>query len=70
MRRVDERNRQAGERVTDDDVGRRDQGGIVTERRAGIVTGQVDGPDLVAADVQLRGQVLPAPRTVPSAVDE
>jgi hypothetical protein len=70
MGRVDERDRQAGERMADDDVGRRDQGRVVLERRPGIVTGQVDRLDSMAADVQLRGQVLPAPRAVPGAVDE
>ena len=70
MRRVDERNRQARERMADDDVGRRDQSRVVVERCAWIVTGQVDGLYLMPAEVQLRGQVLPAPRAVPSAVDE
>jgi hypothetical protein len=70
MRCVDERNRQTGERMADDDVGRRNQGRVVVERCARIVTGQVNRGDLVPADVQLRGQVLPAPRAVPCAVDE
>ena len=70
MRRIYERDRQAGERMADDVVGRRDQGRVVVERCAGIVTGQVDDLDLVPAQVQLGGQVLPAPRAVPGAVDE
>jgi hypothetical protein len=56
--------------MADDDVGRRDQRRVVVERRGGIVARQVDGLDRVPADVQLRGQVLPAPRAVPGAVYE
>ena len=47
-----------------------DDRGVVVEQRVGVLAGEVDRHDAVAAALELGRQALPAPAAVPGAVDE
>ena len=70
--RLDERNRQTAERVSDDNrIGLRpDQPGVVVLVLRDVVAGEIGRADLVPARGQLASERLEAPAAVPGAMDE
>jgi hypothetical protein len=67
---LDERDREAAERVADDDVRRRDRGCVLRDTRGDVLARQVRRVDDMPAGLELRSHRVPQPAAAPRAVDE
>jgi hypothetical protein len=68
--RLDERDREAAERIADQDVRRRDRGYVLRDTRGDVLAWQIRRMDDMPAGLELCTELVPQPAAAPGPVDE